>query len=143
MLIPDMTSSTSGSSTSGYAAKSRALNTTCARSTIERSRDTGRSLRRAGRAVGTARGARMAPSAMGSTAVVIADDDVLLREGIARLLEPTAFDVVGLAGDADELLRLVRERRPQLVVLDIRMPPTHTTEGLDAARTIRTELPDV
>jgi DNA-binding NarL/FixJ family response regulator len=78
---------------------------------------------------------------MRKTPVVIADDDVLLREGIARLLEPSQFEVVGLAGDAEELLRLVRDRRPVVVVLDIRMPPSHTTEGLDAARAIRTEFP--
>jgi DNA-binding NarL/FixJ family response regulator len=74
-------------------------------------------------------------------ALVIADDDVLLREGIARLLEPTQFEVVGLAGEPDEVLRLVREHRPGVVVLDIRMPPTHTTEGLDAAHAIREEFP--
>src|ERR1700742_4207960 len=75
------------------------------------------------------------------TRVVIADDDLLLREGIARLLERSAFDVVGLAGDAVELMRLVREQTPELVVLDIRMPPSFATEGLDAARAIRAEFP--
>jgi DNA-binding NarL/FixJ family response regulator len=75
--------------------------------------------------------------------VVIADDDLLLREGIARLLEHSAFEVVGLAGDAVELMRLVRERDPGLVVLDIRMPPSFATEGLDAARAIRAELPAI
>jgi DNA-binding NarL/FixJ family response regulator len=74
--------------------------------------------------------------------VVVADDDVLLREGLASMLERSGFEVVGQAGDAAELLRLVRERKPQLAVVDIRMPPTHTTEGLDAARVIRTESPD-
>jgi serine/threonine-protein kinase PknK len=74
---------------------------------------------------------------------VIADDDVLLREGIASLLEPSPFDVVGLAGDVTELMRLVHERPPDLVVLDIRMPPSHTTEGLDAARQIRAEFPEI
>jgi DNA-binding NarL/FixJ family response regulator len=75
--------------------------------------------------------------------VVIADDDVLLREGIASLLERSRFEVVGLAGDATELVGLVREHVPELVVLDIRMPPTHTTEGLDAAQAIRAEFPDM
>ena len=75
--------------------------------------------------------------------VAVADDDVLLREGIARLLEPSRFDVVGLAGDVTELMRLVRERLPGLVVLDIRMPPSHTTEGLDAAQAIRAEFPEI
>jgi DNA-binding NarL/FixJ family response regulator len=75
--------------------------------------------------------------------VVIADDDVLLREGIASLLERSRFEVVGLAGDATELVGLVREHVPEVVVLDIRMPPTHTTEGLDAAQAIRAEFPDM
>jgi serine/threonine-protein kinase PknK len=75
--------------------------------------------------------------------VVVADDDVLLREGLASLLERSGFDVVGQAGDASQLLGLTREKTPDLVVADIRMPPTHTTEGLDAARTIREELPEV
>jgi serine/threonine-protein kinase PknK len=73
--------------------------------------------------------------------VVVADDDVLLREGIASLLDRSGFDVVGQAGDATELLVLVRELRPELAVVDIRMPPSQTTEGLEAARTIRHELP--
>jgi serine/threonine-protein kinase PknK len=73
--------------------------------------------------------------------VVLADDDVLLREGLASLLARSGFDVVGQAGDADELLALVRGRRPELVIVDIRMPPRHATEGLDAARVIREELP--
>ena len=75
--------------------------------------------------------------------MVIADDDVLLREGIASLLEETRFDVVGLAGDVTELMRLVHENLPGLVVLDVRMPPSHTTEGLDAAQAIRTEFPEI
>jgi len=74
--------------------------------------------------------------------VVIADDDVLLREGLASLLDRAGFDVVGQAGDAKELLGLVREQEPNLVIVDIRMPPTHTTEGLDAARAIRGETPE-
>jgi DNA-binding NarL/FixJ family response regulator len=74
--------------------------------------------------------------------VVVADDDVLLREGLASLLERSEFEVVGQAGDADELLDLVREQEPELVIVDIRMPPTHSTEGLEAAHTIREEFPD-
>ncbi len=79
---------------------------------------------------------------MSAVQVVVADDDILLREGVASLLERSGFDVVGQAGNAEELLATVRDTRPQLVVTDIRMPPTHTTEGLDAAQVIRTELPD-
>jgi serine/threonine-protein kinase PknK len=75
--------------------------------------------------------------------VVLADDDVLLREGLAGLLARSGFEVVGQAGDAVRLLELVREHHPDLVVVDIRMPPTHSTEGLDAARRIREELPDI
>jgi len=75
--------------------------------------------------------------------VVLADDDVLLRSGLARLLERPGFTVVGEAGEADTLLELVRSLVPDVVVVDIRMPPTQSVEGLDAARTIREELPDV
>jgi DNA-binding NarL/FixJ family response regulator len=75
--------------------------------------------------------------------VIVADDDVLLREGIARVLEPSRFEVVGLAGDVTELMVLVRGHRPELVVVDIRMPPSHTTEGLDAARAIRAQFPQI
>lgn len=80
---------------------------------------------------------------MGPIRVVIADDDLLLREGIASLLERPRFELVGQAGDVPELMRLVHERLPQLVVLDIRMPPSHSTEGLDAAQAIRAEFPDI
>lgn len=73
--------------------------------------------------------------------MVVADDDVLLREGIASLLERSDFEVVGQAGDADELLDLVREYEPDVVIVDIRMPPSHSTEGLEAAHTIREEFP--
>jgi DNA-binding NarL/FixJ family response regulator len=73
--------------------------------------------------------------------VVLAEDDVLLREGLASLLERSGYDVVGQAGDGPRLLALARETGPELVVADIRMPPTHTTEGLEAARVIREELP--
>jgi serine/threonine-protein kinase PknK len=75
--------------------------------------------------------------------VVVADDDVLLREGLASLLERSGFQVVGQAGDAVQLLELVRDVQPQLVIVDIRMPPSHSTEGLDAAHTIREEFPDI
>ena len=75
--------------------------------------------------------------------MIVADDDVLLREGIASLLERSGFEVVGLAGDATELIQLVHERLPELVVLDVRMPPSQTTEGLDAARAIRAEFPEI
>jgi DNA-binding NarL/FixJ family response regulator len=73
--------------------------------------------------------------------VVIADDDVLLREGLGSLLERSGVEVVGQAADARELLDLVRTAEPGLAVVDIRMPPTGTVEGLDAARTIRREHP--
>jgi DNA-binding NarL/FixJ family response regulator len=79
---------------------------------------------------------------MSGLRVVIADDDVLLREGLASLLAAPEYDVVGQAADGDGLLRLVRETRPDLVLVDIRMPPTFTTEGLDAAALIREELPE-
>jgi DNA-binding NarL/FixJ family response regulator len=74
---------------------------------------------------------------------VLADDDVLLREGLASLLGRSGFEVVGRAGDGAELLSLTRTLLPDLVLIDIRMPPTHTTEGLDAAAVIRDELPDL
>jgi DNA-binding NarL/FixJ family response regulator len=77
------------------------------------------------------------------TRVVLADDDVLLREGIAGLLERSSFEVVGQADDADGLLQLVDEHEPDLAIVDIRMPPTHTTEGLDAARTIHEQHPEI
>ena len=79
---------------------------------------------------------------MNAIRVIVADDDVLLREGIASLLERSGFEVVGQVDDAEALLTQVREHRPDLAVVDIRMPPTHTAEGLDAARQIRRELPD-
>ena len=69
--------------------------------------------------------------------VLLAEDDVLLREGLASLLERSGYDVVGQAGDGPGLLALARETGPELVVADIRMPPTHTTEGLEAAQVIR------
>lgn len=75
--------------------------------------------------------------------VVLAEDDVLLREGLASLLGRSGFAVVGQAGDAAELLRLVGEQSPELVVVDIRMPPTHSTEGLEAARQIRQDHPEI
>jgi serine/threonine-protein kinase PknK len=74
--------------------------------------------------------------------VALADDDVLLREGVASLLERSGLTVVGQAGDATELLALVRRHEPDLVIVDIRMPPAHANEGLEAARAIRAEFPD-
>jgi len=87
----------------------------------------------------------MGDAATGHEAVriVMAEDDVLLRSGLVSLLEQSGFDVVGQASDAAELLKLVRDKTPELVLTDIRMPPTHTNEGLEAARTIRDELPDI
>jgi serine/threonine-protein kinase PknK len=73
--------------------------------------------------------------------VVLADDDVLLREGVASLLQSRGFDVRGQAGDSTELLEVVRKERPDLAIIDIRMPPTHTVEGLEAARLVREEAP--
>ena len=73
--------------------------------------------------------------------VVIADDSILLREGIARLLEDAGFDVVGQADDAEQLLLKVRSYEPAVAIVDIRMPPTHTDEGLRAAREIRASYP--
>jgi serine/threonine-protein kinase PknK len=78
----------------------------------------------------------------GRTRVVVADDDVLLREGLASLLQRAGFDVAGQAGDAPQLVALIRELRPELVIVDIRMPPGYSTEGLDAAREIRAQFPD-
>src|SRR3954462_176985 len=73
--------------------------------------------------------------------VVIADDSVLLREGLCRLLEDSGFDVAGQAGDAEDLLRKVGAHKPDVAVVDVRMPPTHTDEGLRAAHRIRAEHP--
>jgi DNA-binding NarL/FixJ family response regulator len=75
--------------------------------------------------------------------VVLADDDTLLREGIASLLRGAGFDVTGQAHDAAELMTLVREQQPDLAIIDIRMPPGYLTEGLDAARQIRAAFPGV
>jgi DNA-binding NarL/FixJ family response regulator len=74
--------------------------------------------------------------------VVVADDAVILREGLARLLTEAGLDVVGLAGDAEELFELVEQHRPDVAVVDIRMPPTHTDEGLRAAKSIRERWPN-
>ena len=79
---------------------------------------------------------------MSDLRVVLAEDDVLLREGLASLLERSGFEVVGQAGDGAQLLALVDAETPELVVVDIRMPPTHTSEGLDAAQRIRQEHPE-
>ena len=74
--------------------------------------------------------------------VVIAEDSVLLREGIVRLLEQSGFEVAGLAGDGEDLLRKVGAHKPDVAVIDVRMPPSHTDEGLVAAQRIRAEHPD-
>ena len=74
--------------------------------------------------------------------VVVADDSVLLREGVVRLLTENGFEVVGQAGDAEDLIRKVRAHKPDVAVVDIRMPPTNTDDGLRAALAIRAELPD-
>ena len=83
------------------------------------------------------------PLGVSERTVVIADDDLLLREGIASLLTDAGYSVVGQAGDATELLRLVRDHRPELAIVDIRMPPDLTTEGLRAAQAIREEMPEI
>lgn len=78
-----------------------------------------------------------------SQRVVIAEDDLLLREGLAALLREGGYDVVNQAGDAETLLKLIETAQPDIAIVDIRMPPTHTTEGLRAARTIRAQWPDI
>jgi DNA-binding NarL/FixJ family response regulator len=93
--------------------------------------------------VEAARGPSGGISADAPLRVVIADDDVLLRAGLASLLDRQGFEVVGEAGDAHDLLALVEELRPDLVVVDIRMPPSQTVEGLEAARSIREEFPEI
>ena len=93
-------------------------------------------------AVSSASGPRAREQTDHQVCVVIADDSVLLREGIARLLAESGFEVVGQAGDADELLRKVGAHKPDIAVVDVRMPPTHTDEGLRAAQRIRAEHPE-
>ena len=80
---------------------------------------------------------------MSGSRVVVAEDDLLLREGIASLLSDAGFEIVGQAGDATELDAVVRSQVPDLAVIDIRMPPTQSWEGLDAARSIRAEFPEI
>jgi serine/threonine-protein kinase PknK len=75
--------------------------------------------------------------------VVVADDDVLVREGVVSVLRRSGFEVVAQAGDGSELLAQVREHKPDLAVVDIRMPPNHSTEGLEAAEQIREEFPEI
>jgi DNA-binding NarL/FixJ family response regulator len=82
------------------------------------------------------------PSSTQGTRVVLADDEVLFREGLASLLERFGFLVVGQAESAAELIELVRLERPDLAIIDIRMPPKHSIEGLEAARAIRAEVPE-
>src|SRR4029077_18438075 len=76
------------------------------------------------------------------TRAVVADDDVLVREGLTSVLERSGFEVIGQCGDGQAPSALVRKYRPELALIDIRMPPTHTTDGLDAARMIREEFPE-
>ena len=73
--------------------------------------------------------------------VIVADDSVLLREGVTRVLERAGFEVVGHAADQEELMRKTRAHKPDVAIIDIRMPPTNTNEGLQAARAIREEMP--
>jgi DNA-binding NarL/FixJ family response regulator len=80
---------------------------------------------------------------MSRTRVVVADDDLLVREGIARLLKRSRFELSGVAGDASELMQLVRREAPDIVVLDIRMPPSYSTEGFEAAHAIRGQFPEI
>ena len=80
---------------------------------------------------------------MSSLRVALAEDDVLLREGLASLLERSGLEVVGQAGDGTELMALVREHVPGMVIVDVRMPPAYATEGLESARTIREEFPEI
>jgi DNA-binding NarL/FixJ family response regulator len=75
--------------------------------------------------------------------VIVADDSVLLRQGVTRLLEEAGFEVVGHASDREELMRKARAHKPDVAIIDIRMPPTHTDEGLQAARAIREEMPGI
>jgi DNA-binding NarL/FixJ family response regulator len=75
--------------------------------------------------------------------VVLADDSLLLREGIAKLLEDSGFEIVGQSGTADDLLLKVRSYSPDVAIVDIKMPPTHTDEGLQAAKEIRERHPEV
>jgi serine/threonine-protein kinase PknK len=75
--------------------------------------------------------------------VVVADDDVLLRAGLAGLLERSGFEIAGQAGDAEELLAVVRQELPDLAIVDIRMPPNQEYEGLEAARVIKREFPSI
>ena len=82
-----------------------------------------------------------APVSASRARVVLADDDILLREGLASLLDRSGLDVVGQAGDADGLIELVRRKRPDLAVVDIRMPPEFSTEGLAAAQLIKRDYP--
>jgi DNA-binding NarL/FixJ family response regulator len=81
------------------------------------------------------------PETPAKVRVVLADDAVLVREGIAHVLEASGIEVVGQAGDGEELVRLVSELRPDVAIADVRMPPTHTTEGLDAVEHLRQNDP--
>jgi DNA-binding NarL/FixJ family response regulator len=85
----------------------------------------------------------VATTAPRSPKLVLAEDDVLLREGMACVLKSNGFAVLGQAGDREELMTLVSEHAPEIAIVDIRMPPTHTTEGLEAAREIKDRFPGI
>jgi DNA-binding NarL/FixJ family response regulator len=85
----------------------------------------------------------MSSSAEVRRRIVVADDDVLLREGLARLLGEAGYNVIDRVGHAAALVEAVRAGQPDLVIVDIRMPPTNTSEGIDIARTIRSEFPQI
>ena len=129
--------SRSRSATTASAAPTRARARACAGSPTASRRSTGAS-RSSARRGGGHDGPRGDP-----VRVVVADDSVLLREGVVRLLEEAGIEVVGQAGDADELLRKVRAHKPDVAIVDVRMPPTNTDDGLRAAQQIRGELPEV
>ena len=83
------------------------------------------------------------PATVAPLRVVLADDDVLFREGLGSLLTRSGFEVVGLVGDGSDLLRRARALQPDLVLVDIRMPPGHSNEGLEIARVLRAEFPEM
>ncbi|MBK4348793.1 response regulator [Lacisediminihabitans changchengi] len=86
---------------------------------------------------------RLSEPTAGVTRVMLIDDDVLLREGLSSLIGAAGFEVVAQASDASQLDQLIRQAKPDLLVIDIRMPPTHTIEGIEAAKRIRSTLPSL
>src|SRR5205823_5283899 len=133
--------------TTASAAPTRAAAPACAASPTGSRRWTAASWSRARRAAAPSSARRSRSPATWSSLdrmrVVLADDSVLLREGVARLLEEAGFEVVAQSGNADDLLRHVAMHKPDVAIVDIRMPPSHTDEGLRAAQTIREKHPDV